>query len=60
VVGLFDSDQEVAKAQGVRINIWTGLGMLVLGLLFLVWQWWRPSEPPRAAERDDRPGPERV
>jgi Na+/proline symporter len=46
---------------GVRINLWTGLGMLVLGALFLVWQWWRPSEPPQAAERDDRsPGSERA
>jgi hypothetical protein len=33
----------------VRINLWTGIGMLALGLLFLLWQWLRPAEPP---ERD--------
>jgi xanthine/uracil/vitamin C permease (AzgA family) len=42
VVGLFDSSAEIRKAQGVRINLWTGLAMLVLGGLFLLWQWWRP------------------
>lgn len=42
IVGLNDSDAEVAKAAGVRINLWAGLGMLVLGLLFIAWALWRP------------------
>ncbi|MCW2642795.1 MAG: hypothetical protein JWP76_5101 [Dactylosporangium sp.] len=42
VKGLFDSPAEIHKAQGVRINLWTGLAMLVLGGIFLLWQWWRP------------------
>jgi xanthine/uracil/vitamin C permease (AzgA family) len=46
LIGLFDSKSEINKAQGVRINLWTGLGMLVLGLLFLLWQWIRPAEAP--------------
>lgn len=45
-VGAFDSTDEIAKAQGVRINLWMGLAMLALGLLFLLWQWWRPAEAP--------------
>ena len=49
IVGLFDSPAEIAKAQGVRINLWTGLGMLALGVLFLVWQWVRPAEAPSAS-----------
>jgi hypothetical protein len=52
LVGLFDSDADLAKAQGVRINLWTGLGMLTLGALFLLWQWWRPAEPPAPSEPD--------
>jgi hypothetical protein len=51
--GLFDSSDEIDKAQGVRINLWGGLGMLALGGLFLLWQWIRPAEPAesdRAAE----------
>lgn len=42
IVGLGDSDAEVAKAAGVRINLWAGLGMLILGLLFIAWALWRP------------------
>jgi ABC-type branched-subunit amino acid transport system permease subunit len=42
VVGLADSDAELAKAGGIRINLWIGLGMLLLGLLFLLWARWRP------------------
>jgi len=45
-VGLFDGGAEIDKAQGVRINLWAGLSMLALGLLFLLWQWWRPAEAP--------------
>ena len=37
LIGLFDSHAEIQKAQGVRINLWMGLGMLVLGLLMLLW-----------------------
>ncbi|GIF03617.1 hypothetical protein [Actinoplanes siamensis] len=37
VLGLFDSPSEIDKAQGVRINLWMGLAMLVLGLLMLLW-----------------------
>ena len=46
IVGIFDSKAEIEKAAGVRINLWIGLGMLVLGLLFLLWQWVRPAEAP--------------
>jgi hypothetical protein len=37
VIGLFDTPAEIAKSQGVRINLWMGLGMLALGLLMLLW-----------------------
>ncbi len=49
VIGLFDSAEDLEKAQGVRINLWAGLSMLALGLLFLLWQWLRPAEPPAPA-----------
>jgi xanthine/uracil/vitamin C permease (AzgA family) len=45
VVGLLDSPAAIQKAAGVRINLWTGLAMLVLGGIFLVWQWLRPVRP---------------
>ncbi|AZM46465.1 hypothetical protein DMB38_12110 [Streptomyces sp. WAC 06738] len=50
ITGAFDSDAEIAKAEDVRINLWTGLGMLALGLFFLVWQLLRPVRPPSGEE----------
>src|SRR3954451_24009391 len=45
VVGVLDGRSQVAKAAGVRINLWTGIGLLVVGLLFLLWMRLRPLEP---------------
>ena len=42
VLGLFDSQEEIDKAAGVNINLWTGLGMLVFGILMIVWALSRP------------------
>ncbi|MFF3289040.1 hypothetical protein [Streptomyces sp. NPDC003023] len=44
--GVFASDADLKKAEGVNINLWTGLGMLALGLFFLVWLKLRPTTPP--------------
>ncbi len=42
VLGLFDSQEEIDRAAGVNINLWTGLGMLVFGILMIVWALTRP------------------
>jgi hypothetical protein len=42
IAGLTDSDAEVAKAAGVRINLYAGLGMLLLGGFFVAWALLRP------------------
>ena len=57
VVGLLDSDDRLAKANGLRINFWTGVFMLVLGLLFLLWVWLRPLRLERHPLHEDE-GPE--
>ena len=56
IVGLADSQAEIDKAAGIRINLWMGLGMLVLGLLFLLWARTRPLkiEGPSALEKAER------
>jgi hypothetical protein len=46
IAGLTDDDAAIDKAQGVNINLWTGLGMLALGLFFLIWLKLRPTAPP--------------
>jgi hypothetical protein len=57
VMGLFDSGADLTKAQGVRINLWTGLAMLVFGALMLVWQWLRPLELGPERDGNDDPAP---
>ena len=42
--GLFDGSNAKEKASGLDINIWTGLGMLVLGLGMLAWIALRPVD----------------
>ncbi|MFD4258803.1 hypothetical protein ACFWR9_14490 [Streptomyces sp. NPDC058534] len=46
IAGFVASDDEIDKAQGVNINLWTGLGMLILGIFFLAWLKLRPTAPP--------------
>ncbi|MEU9595176.1 hypothetical protein ACGF7W_21280 [Streptomyces sp. NPDC048219] len=46
IAGFVASDDDIDKAQGVNINLWTGVGMLVLGLFFLAWLKLRPIAPP--------------
>jgi hypothetical protein len=42
--GLFDGSHAKEKARGLDINIWTGLGMLLLGLGMLAWMRLRPVD----------------
>lgn len=44
VAGFTTSDQELAKASGININLWMGIGMLVVGALFLAWWRLRPLQ----------------
>ncbi|MFJ2264592.1 hypothetical protein ACIOKD_41090 [Streptomyces sp. NPDC087844] len=50
IAGIAASDADIDKAEGVNINLWTGLGMLALGLFFLAWLWLRPVAPPTPAD----------
>ena len=45
ITGIFDSQAEITKAAGVRINLWTGIGMFIVGLVFAAWARWRPLRP---------------
>ena len=49
------SDTQLAKSDGVNINLWAGLGMLVVGIGFFVWAKVRPVVVPAHIEEDDRP-----
>ncbi|AOS62302.1 hypothetical protein [Actinoalloteichus hymeniacidonis] len=43
IIGIgFTSEADVIKAAGIQINLWAGLGMLLMSLLFAVWARLRP------------------
>ncbi len=42
ILGLTGSVVEKNKAAGININLFAGIGMLVVGLLFLLWAFSRP------------------
>ncbi|MFD8911373.1 hypothetical protein [Streptomyces sp. NPDC059575] len=50
IAGITDSKAAIDKAEGVNINLWTGIGMLILGIFFLAWLKLRPTPPPLPAE----------
>ena len=56
VAGFFTTDAELAKAADINMNLWLGLGMLVLGVLFLVWAKVNPNRP-EANPTDVEPRP---
>ncbi len=45
IAGFNVSAAQRAKANGININLWMGLSMLVLGLLFLLWMRLNPLHP---------------
>jgi hypothetical protein len=56
LLGLTESDAEIAKAAGVNINLWAGLGMAGISAVFLIWAFARPlGEELAEAEADAAP-----
>ena len=49
------SPDEAAKTDGMNANLWAGLVMLVVGVLFVVWT---KLDPIRMVVRDNEPGAE--
>ena len=59
IVGIVShSDSDLAKSDGVNINLWTGLGMVVVAAAMQIWATLRPVIVPsdsEIAEDDGRP-----
>ncbi|GAB2732022.1 hypothetical protein GCM10027174_00560 [Salinifilum aidingensis] len=53
--GVFAGPADLAKAQGININLWTGASMLVVGALFLLWLGRRPLRPPEQDSTAEEP-----
>lgn len=50
IVAFFTSDAQRDKADGLNINLFAGIGMIVVSALFMLWSQWRPIVVP------DEPG----
>jgi hypothetical protein len=51
LLGLFSDDPaELAKAGGIDLNLWTGIGMLAISAAFLAWVRLRPPLTARAGD----------
>lgn len=54
IAGISPSQATLDKAEGVNINLWTGIAMLLLGIFFLGWLKLRPVPP--AVEQEEEEG----
>ena len=45
-----ETPEELAKAGGLALNLWTGLAMLVIGIIFYVWAFTKPPWAPDPEE----------
>jgi hypothetical protein len=54
VMGIgFTTDEEISKAAGVNINLWAGIGMVVVAAFFITWARLRPVVVPSHLEHAD-------
>src|SRR6266700_3253789 len=44
VAGFSTSHKELVKASNININLWMGIGMLIVGLFFVAWWRLRPLQ----------------
>jgi hypothetical protein len=55
-LGLFGSHTIKHKAAGINVDLWTGIGMLIVGALMLFWALSRPVMPEPAETRGQGSG----
>ena len=55
IAGIVDGAAAKQKAGGIDINVWAGLGMLLLGTFFLVWMRLNPLPDAPPADGDQAP-----
>ena len=58
VLGLFvTSGEEIEKSAGVNINLWAGLALIVVSLLFGIWARVRPLRVPEHHDDEEESTP---
>ncbi len=59
ILGLFvTSEEEIDKSAGVNINLWAGLALLVVALLFGLWARVRPLRIPEHHDDEEASTPQ--
>lgn len=59
ILGMFvTSDEEIEKSAGVNINLWAGLGLVVIAFLFVLWVRLRPLRIPVHHEDEEADSPD--
>jgi len=56
LLGIFGSHVVKNKASGINVDLWTGLGMLVFGVLMIFWALTRPVRPEPSETRGQGSG----
>lgn len=56
IAGISPSQATLDKAEGVNINLWTGIAMLLLGIFFLGWLKLRPVPPVEVEVAEEEEG----
>ncbi|GAA2265473.1 hypothetical protein GCM10010145_42770 [Streptomyces ruber] len=56
LVGVTDSEADLAKADGLRVNLWIGIALLVVAAAFGLWARLRPLTAEHAAPGPDEGG----
>jgi hypothetical protein len=56
VIGIVGSHAVKTKADGININLWAGIGMLIFGILMVVWALARPVAPEPPETRGEGSG----
>jgi hypothetical protein len=57
VLGLFASDEDIEQAAGTNVNLWAGIGLLLVGAVFFAWALARPVGSELVAGHDEPGGP---
>ena len=53
ITGFFTSEKQMEKADGLNINLYAGIGMIVISVGFIAWARWRPIVVPADPASDD-------
>ena len=52
ITSFFTPQDQLAKADGVNVNLWAGLGLVVASFVFIAWARLRPIEVPDDPDED--------